>query len=104
MLQDALTRLGESDDADRAAFEVMRALDGYLEASAPPPAAPSREPPVTDYERRELAQVRWATILVMGGAVLATIIVAVTLSGGWSAGLAIAAVWVVTLLVLLTTG
>lgn len=104
MLQDALTRLGEADDADRAAFEVMRALDGYLEANAPATAAPSREAPVTDYEKRELSQVRWATMLILGAAVTATVVVAVALSGGWPAGIAIAAIWAAALLILLGAG
>jgi len=103
-LQDALIRLGEAGDADRAAFEVMRALDAYLEAATPPPALPARESPVTDYERRDLSQVRWATVLILGSAVVATIVVAISLSGGWPAGFTIAAVWIVALLVLLTTG
>ncbi len=101
MLQEALTRLGEPGDADRAAFEVMRALDGYIEASAPPAPAPVREAPVTDYERRDLSQVRWATMLIMGAAVTATIVVAIALSGGWPAGIAIAAIWAAALLILL---
>lgn len=104
VLQDALIRLGETDDADRAAFEVMRALDGYLEASAPLAATPSREAPVTDYEKRELSQVRWATMLILGCAVTATVVVAVALSGGWPAGIAIAAIWGAALLILLGTG
>ena len=103
MLQDALTRLGGTDDADRAAFDVVRALDAYLDAqppAAPPP--PSRETPVTDYERRELTQVRWATTLILGCALTATIVVAVALSGGWPAGLAIVGIWAAALLILTT--
>jgi hypothetical protein len=104
MLQDALTRLGESDDADRAAFDVVRALDAYLDAhpaTSPPPPV-SREQPVTDYERRELSQVRWATMIILGCALVATIVVAVALSGGWPAGVAIAAIWGAALLILTT--
>jgi hypothetical protein len=103
MLQDALTRLGEREDADRAAFDVVRALDAYLDAhptASPPP--PSREQPVTDYERRELSQVRWATMLILGCALTATIVVAVALSGGWPAGVAIAGIWAAALLILTT--
>lgn len=103
-MQDALTRLGPSDDADRAAFDVVRALDAYLDAhpaTGPPPPV-SREQPVTDYERRELSQVRWATMIILGCALVATIVVAVALSGGWPAGVAIAAIWGAALLILTT--
>ena len=102
MLQDALTRLGESDDADRAAFDVVRALDAYLDAQAPATPPSSRETPVTDYERRELTQVRWATTLILGCALTATIVVAVALSGGWPTGIAIAGIWAAALLILTT--
>ena len=102
MLQDALTRLGETDDADRAAFDVVRALDAYLDASGPVAAPPSRETPVTDFERRELTEVRWATLLILGCALTATIVVAVALSGGWPAGIAIAGSWAAAVLILTT--
>jgi len=102
MLQDALTRLGETDDADRAAFDVVRALDAYLDANAPAAAPASREAPVTDFERRELTEVRWATVLILGCALTATIVVAVALSGGWPAGIAIAGIWAAALLILTT--
>jgi hypothetical protein len=105
MLQDALTRLGETDDADRAAFDVVRALDAYIDAhpaANPPPS--SREQPVTDYERRDLRQVRWATMLILGCALVATIVVAVALSGGWPAGIAIAGIWAAALIILATAG
>ena len=103
MLQDALTRLGESDDADRAAFDVVRALDAYLDAQAPDAPPPSRETPVTDFERRELTQVRWAVVLILGCALTATLVVAVALSGGWPAGLAIVGIWAAALLILTTS-
>lgn len=102
MLQDALTRLGESGDADRAAFDVVRALDAYLDAHPASGPPPSREAPVTDYERRELSQVRWATMIILGCALTATIVAAVALSGGWPAGVAIAAIWAAALLILTT--
>jgi hypothetical protein len=105
ILQDTLKRLGKNEDANRSAFDVMRALDAYLDAHPTvSPAPPSREQPVTDYERRDLSQVRWATMIIMGCAVVATIVVAVALSGGWPAGIAIAAIWAVALLILTTAG
>ena len=103
MLQDALTRLGESDDADRAAFDVVRALDAYLDAHASATPPPSRETPVTDFERRELTQVRWAVVLILGCALTATLVVAVALSGGWPTGLAIVGIWAAALLILTTS-
>ena len=103
MLQDALTRLGETDDPDRAAFDVVRALDAYLDAQPPAGPPPSRETPVTDFERRELTQVRWAVVLILGFALAATLVVAVALSGGWPAGLAIVGIWAAALLILTTS-
>ena len=99
LLHEALTDLAGARDPERAADEVMRALDGYLEA-APRTAPAPREPPVTDFDRRERSDVRLATGLVMGGAVIATGIVAVVLSGGWPAGIAVVAIWAVALFAL----
>jgi hypothetical protein len=102
VLQDALSDLPNAVDADRAAQDVLRALDSYIAAAAPQLGTP-REPPVADFGRQEGRQVRWATWLVLGGAVLSTVIVAIVLSGGWPAGLAIIAIWLVALFVLAQT-
>ncbi len=40
---------------------------------------------------------------VLGGAALATAVVAVTLTGGWPAGLVIIGIWVLALVALLAT-
>ncbi|MCU0306997.1 MAG: hypothetical protein MUE51_04355 [Thermoleophilia bacterium] len=104
VLQDALQDLSDARDPDRAAADVMRALDAYMESNLPAVAG-LREPPVTDFDRqgpRDPA-VRWASVAVLGGAVVSTIIVAILLAGGWSAGLAIIAIWVVAALVLMST-
>lgn len=104
LLQDALTDLATTDDPDRAAEDVLRALDGYLEGQ-PPRAGTSREPPVADFasDRRNLNEAKVVTWLVVGGAVVATGIVAVALSGGWPAGIAVMAIWVAALVVLFST-
>lgn len=96
---EALTDLATSDDPDRAASDVLRALDGYLDALVPTP----RERPATDPDGREQREARTLTWVVVGGAVVATGIVAVALSGGWPAGLAIAAIWGLALAVLVST-
>jgi hypothetical protein len=103
VLEEALAELPGAPDPERAAGEVMRALDSYMEATGAGSALAPREAPVTDYERREQTDVRWAMWLVLGGAVIATIVVAVTLSGGWPAGLAIIGIWVVALFALTST-
>jgi len=103
VLEEALAELAGSADPERAAGEVMRALDSYMEATGGGSALAPRESPVTDYERREQTEVRLAVWLVLGGAVVATIAVAVTLSGGWPAGLAIIGIWVVALFALTST-
>ena len=103
LLQDALTDLATSDDPDRAAEDVLRALDGYIEGAAP--RVGSREPPVADFrnDRRNLDEAKVVTWLVVGGAVIATGIVAVALSGGWPAGIAVIAIWVAVLIALVST-
>jgi hypothetical protein len=103
LLEEALVELGSSADPDRAAADVMRALDSYLEASGGGTALSPREPPVTDYDRREPTEIRWVLWIVLGGAVIATIVVAILLSGGWPVGLAIVAIWLVALIALIST-
>jgi hypothetical protein len=104
LLEEALARLATADDTERSASDVMRALDAYLEATGGGTALSPREPPVTDYaERREQDELRWVKWFVIGGAALATAVVAVTLSGGWPAGLVIIGIWVLALFALLST-
>jgi hypothetical protein len=104
LLQDALTELATTDDPDRAAEDVLRALDGYLTASPSTTLAP-REPPVADFraDRADRNDAKIVTWLVVGGAVIATGIVAVVLNGGWPAGVAVIAIWAAALVALLTT-
>jgi hypothetical protein len=104
LLEEALARLATADDTERSASDVMRALDAYLEATGGGTALSPREPPVTDYsERREQDELRWVKWFVIGGAALATAVVAVILSGGWPAGLVIIGIWVLALFALLST-
>jgi hypothetical protein len=103
LLEEALRDLASTGDPQRAAADVMRALDSYIEASGGGTALAPREPPVTDYDRREPTEIRWAMWIVLGAAVAATAIVAVLLSGGWQAGLAIVGIWVIALIILLST-
>jgi len=102
LLQDALIRLGESDDADRAAFDVMRALDAYMDAANAPAATPSREVPVMGDDTRSDRTARIIAGGMIGAAVVATVVVAVSMSGGWPAGVAVAAIWLATLGLLLS--
>ena len=105
MLQDALTKLGETDDPDRSAFEVVRALDAYLDAAAPRTVAPLTPPAGSaESDRQDRRQVKGATVLVLGTALAATIVVAVAMNGGWPAGIAIAAIWVAAFLLFLVGG
>ena len=102
LLHEALVDLAGAPDPQKAADDAMRALDAYIDSQKP--AAPSREPSVVDWDRhKEQKQIRAATWLVLGGAVLATIIVAILLSGGWPAGLAIIGIWAVALFALTST-
>lgn len=102
LLREAIADLPSAPNPDRAAHEVMRALDAYIEVAGPRSPAP-RETPVTDFERRASDDIRWVTWLILAGSVLATIVVAIVLSGGWVAGVAIIAIWAVALFALTQT-
>lgn len=103
LLIDALAELGQSDDPERSAREAVRLLDAYLEGhEAVHPPAP-REAPVADFAARERDQLNWAKWLVVGGAVVATITVAIAFSGGWPVALAVIGIWVLALVALLST-
>jgi hypothetical protein len=103
LLEEALAELAAAPDPERAAGEVMRALDSYMEATGSGSALSPREAPVTDFARAEKNEIRWATWLVIGGAVIGTIVVAIALSGGWPAAIAVIAIWVIALAALLST-
>lgn len=103
LLEEALAELAGAPDPERAAGEVMRALDSYIEATGGGTALAPREAPVTDFERAETNEIRWVTWIVVGGAVMATAVVAVVLSGGWPAALAIVAIWTLALVALMST-
>ncbi len=103
LLEEALAELAGAPDRERAAGEVMRALDSYIEATGGGTALTPREPPVTDFERAAAGEIRWVTWIVIGGAVLATAVVAIVLSGGWPAALAIIAIWTLALVALMST-
>jgi hypothetical protein len=102
VIVDALGDLANAPDPHRAASDVMRAIDAYID-SAPTTTAPSRESPVTDYERREIREARSITWIVVGCAVLATLVVSVLLSGGWVGALAIGGIWAVALFALMSS-
>jgi hypothetical protein len=103
LLEEALSHLAGAPDPDRAAAEVMRALDHYIESTGGGTALTPRETPVTDFARREEQEIRWALWIVLGGAALATAVVAVALSGGWPAAIAIVAIWVIAVAALVST-
>ncbi len=105
LLQEALAKLGESDDSDRAAFDVMRALDAYLENSPvhSSPVSPSREVPVMSGSEPSDRTAKIVAGSFIGAAVVATMVVAVAMDGGWASGIAVAAIWIATLALLLST-
>lgn len=106
LLQESLAKLGESDDSDRAAFDVMRALDAYIDDVADDPSravSPSREIPVMSGSAPSDRSAKIIAGSFIAGAVLATMVVAVSMDGGWSAGIAVAAIWIATLALLLST-
>ena len=103
LLEETLAELPTASDPEKAAGEVMRALDSYIEATGGGTALTPREPPVTDFDRPEANEIKWVTWLVVGGAVLATIVVAIALSGGWPVAITVIAIWVLALAALLST-
>src|SRR5262245_23844290 len=106
LLEEALAELPKAADPERAAGEVMRALDSYIEATGGGTALTPREPPVTNFDQRPDTgdhEVKWVTWLVVGGAVLATCVVAIALSGGWPVAITVIAIWVLALAALLST-
>ncbi len=105
VLRDALLSLTSgSKQTDSAVDDVLRAIDVYIDRNASEPTS-SREPPVANFDdRNERNEIRWATWLVVGGAVVATIAVAFLISGGgWPTGLAVLAVWIAALFALTQT-
>lgn len=103
LLEEALSELPAAPDPERAAAEVMRALDSYIESTGGGTALAPREAPVTDFARQEARETRWAMWIVVGGAALGTAVVAVALSGGWPALIAIIVIWVVALAALVSS-
>jgi hypothetical protein len=102
LIVEALGDLPSATDPHRAAAEVMRAIDAYID-SAPTRTAPVHEGSVTDYERREMREARSITWIVVGCAALASIIVSALLSGGLFAALAVAGIWALALFALMSS-
>jgi hypothetical protein len=75
--------------------------------NAHPAAVEPRESPVTDFGRRTLpgapGSTGWVRWVVLSAAILASLIVAVVLSGGWIAGAVIVGIWALALLVMTST-
>lgn len=103
LLHEALRDLPAAPDPARAADEVMRALDSYVDSAVAARSLAPREAPVTDFERRQTAQVPWVAWAVLGAAFVATGVVAVVMSGGWPAAIAVIAIWAVALIILTST-
>jgi len=99
LLHAALVRMDGAPDPDRAADDVIRAIDEYIAAN-PAPSTGSREQPVMDFDQRLAPHTRWVPVVILGVAVLTTIVLAIVLAGGWPVAVAVVVVWVVALLVL----
>jgi hypothetical protein len=101
LIVDALADLAEASDRHAAAHDVMRALDAYIESS-PGHALEPRESPVTDYSlvKVDRSEARWSLWAVLGLAVLATVVAAIVLEGGWVAGAVMIGIWATALFAL----
>ncbi|MDX6556105.1 MAG: hypothetical protein QOD86_2300 [Miltoncostaeaceae bacterium] len=106
LLREAIADLPSADNPHQAANEVLRALDAYME-NAHPAAVEHRESPVTDFAQRALpgppGSTGWTRWIVFSGAILASLVVAVVLSGGWPAGAVIVGIWALALIVMTNT-
>lgn len=105
ILLESLEDLRDADDPRRAAEDVMRALDAYIETAPLPVLAEPREPPVMDFTsiREDTTEARWTLWLVLGCGVLATVVAAVVLDGGLVAGIVMIAIWVAVLFSLISS-
>ena len=98
LLHEALVELASTDHPERAADEVLRALDAYVDRQG---SLEPREPPVMEFAPRAAppapaqAPIRWSLWLAVLAAVGATIAVAVTITGAKLAAIVIIAIWVV---------
>ncbi|MCC6829808.1 MAG: hypothetical protein IT200_00535 [Thermoleophilia bacterium] len=102
LIVEALAGLRDAHDPEAAAREVMRALDAYID-SAP---RRGRETPVADFSRppgSDAREARWAMWAVLGCGVLATIVAAVVLEGGWLAGVVMLGIWATALFALVNS-
>jgi len=98
LLHEALVELASTDHPERAADDVLRALDAYVDR---PSSLEPREPPVMEFAPRAAPPApapqgtRWSLWLAVLAGLGATIAVAVTISGAKLAAIVIIAIWVV---------
>jgi hypothetical protein len=106
LLREAIADLPSADNPHQAANEVLRALDAYID-SAHPAAVEHRESPVTDFAQRALpgapGSTGWIRWVVVSATLIATLVVAVVLSGGWQAGAVMVGIWALALIVMTHT-
>lgn len=102
LLREALDQLRDAPD-DRSSDDVVRALDAYLDAREP--SSPARSAPTvkSDLDRNERHEIRWITWMILGVAVLATLLAVVTISSGGVTGVVIVAIWLVAAFAMLNT-
>ena len=96
LLHEALVELASTDHPERAADDVLRALDAYVDGHG---GLEPREPPVMEFSQRPALPApqttRWGLWLAILAAMAATIAVAITISGTHLAAIVIIAIWVV---------
>jgi len=98
LLHEALVELASTDHPERAADDVLRALDAYVDGQS---GLEPREPPVMDFAPRAGPPAparpapRWGLWLAILAAMAATIAVAIAISGAKLAAIVIIAIWVV---------
>ena len=106
LLHEALVELASTDQPERAADDVLRALDAYVDRQS---SLEPREPPVMEFAQRAAPPApvqpapRWGLWLAVLAAMAATIAVAVTISGAKLAAIVIIAIWVVAALAMTLT-
>jgi hypothetical protein len=105
LLHEALVDLASTDHPERAADDVLRALDAYVDGHT---GLEPREPPVADFRRggppalRD-STARWSLWAALAAALAATVAVAVTIAGAKLAAIVIIAIWAVAALAIALT-
>jgi anti-sigma factor RsiW len=101
VLRDGLLELRRSPDPERAADDILRSLDAYLDRQVDPAIPPKS--PLSEYEARQGREAKTLTWIIVAATIVATGLVAVAMGGGWPAAIVVLAIWAGGILALTST-